>query len=131
MRKIKCLQHTLNNLTSLLTVNLGGKAVNWSGQANCVVKLLKIDKNKHTKILEVWFANTKQQTQQIVKYNSTLSDRGNIKCGVPQWSILGPLLFLLYINDIHSSSDLLSFILFADDTNIFVSRKIWITLNYL
>ena len=70
-----------------------------------------------------WFRNYLADRQQIVKYNSTLSDRENIKCGVPQGSILGPLLFLLYINDIHSCSDLLSFILFADDTNIFVSRK--------
>ena len=46
-----------------------------------------------------------------------------IKCGVPQGSILGPLLFILYVNDLHRTSNLLDFILFADDTNIFYSDK--------
>ena len=52
-----------------------------------------------------------------------------IKTGVPQGSILGPILFLLYINDIEHSSKLLSFILFADDTNIFYSNSCLKSLN--
>ena len=47
----------------------------------------------------------------------------NVVCGVPQCSILEPLLFIIYMKDICRTSKLLSFILFADDTTAYLSIK--------
>jgi hypothetical protein len=65
----------------------------------------------------------------LVKYNGVESEEMTITCGVPQGSVLGPILFLLYINDIQCCSELVSIILFADDTNILYSDTCLKTLN--
>ena len=70
-----------------------------------------------------WFKNYLSNRLQVVKYNSAKSDSLEIKCGVPQGSVLGPLLFLIYVNDMYKCSQLLSFIRFADDTNLFLSHQ--------
>ena len=60
------------------------------------------------------------------QFTETLSEKsGKLMTlyGVPQGSVLGPLLFLLYINDISNCSELATYVLFADDTNIFVQGK--------
>lgn len=62
--------------------------------------------------------NYLQNRQQCSNYNNTLSNLLTITHGIPQGSILGPLLFIIYINDISSVSKLFSFILFADDTSL-------------
>ena len=53
--------------------------------------------------------------------DNTESSLLNVICGVPQGSILGPKLFILYINDIVQVSDILKLIIFVDDTNAFCS----------
>ena len=64
-----------------------------------------------------------QLIKQFTTYNSHSSQMQTITCGVPQGSVLGPILFLIYINDLPSSSSGLQFLIFADDTNIFLKHK--------
>ena len=59
--------------------------------------------------------------KQYVSIDGLKSDLTTIVCGVPQGSILGPILFLLYINDLNSVSKILKTIMFADDTNLFLT----------
>ena len=66
-----------------------------------------------------WFSSYLRNRSQTVVYNEQESEMKETLCGVPQGSILGPLLFLLYINDLPSVSKLFMPILFADDTNLF------------
>ena len=70
-----------------------------------------------------WFRNYLSNRNQYAFLNDCSSDLCNISSCVPQGSLLGPLLFILYINDFCRSSHILSFILFADHTNLFFSQN--------
>ena len=70
-----------------------------------------------------WFQSYLSNRKQYVTYNGICSSTKDVKCGVPQGSILGPMLFLIYINDLCSICKYTTPILFAYDTNLFSSGK--------
>ena len=70
-----------------------------------------------------WFESYLSNRKQYVTYNGIASSTQTIRCGVPQGSILGPLLFWIYINDLCSMCKHTIPILFADDTNLFSGGK--------
>ena len=67
-----------------------------------------------------WFKSYLQERQQVVEISGTSSKPSTITCGVPQGSILGPLLFLIYVNDI-SSAVKCKLLLYADDSALIVA----------
>ena len=69
------------------------------------------------------FRNYLSDRRQFVIVRGCKSQATKIQYGVPQGSVLGPLLFILYINDIVNSSKLFSYSLFADDTSLMLSHK--------
>ena len=77
-----------------------------------------------------WFKSYLENRVQYVSYNTKDSDYMKIICGVPQGSILGPLHFILYINDniIVKVSTVLNPVLFADDTSLFHAHTDFDTL---
>ena len=74
-------------------------------------------------IVNQWFSSYLTYRTQTTKINSHISDKEVVSCGVPQGSVLGPLLFLLYVGDIQYCSRKLNFFLFADDTNVLYSHE--------
>ena len=74
-------------------------------------------------IVSKWICSYLENRSQYVQFNGMKSGLQNVTCGVPQGSILGPKLLLLYINDICNVSNILDFILYADDTNVFYKHE--------
>ena len=76
-----------------------------------------------------WFTSYLSKRMQYASINGHISEYRHMSCGVPQASVLGPVLFLLCINDLPNVSKHLSFSLFANDTNIYFEANDFLTLQ--
>lgn len=96
------------------------KAFDTLGHANL---LLKLESTGVKGLALNWFRDYLFGRKQIVKYNNELSDPTTLLCGVPQGSILGPILFLIFFDDFEKCLQNCKTIQFADDTVIYISEK--------
>ena len=82
------------------------------------IMLSKLESYGITNTALSWFRNYLTNRTQYVAYDDEVSSCQYIHTGVPQGSVLGPLLFLIYMNDISKVSEIFCSILFADDTSL-------------
>ena len=87
------------------------------------ISLDKLNYHGFRGIFNQWFSSYLSNRTQTTEIGSHISTKRNIKWGVPQGSVLGPLLFLLYISDMQYCSSKLQFFLFADDPNALYPKK--------
>ena len=125
--------------------NMHAKCVINNMHAKCVFIYLKkpfdtvdhrilVDKLDHYGVRGVakqWLSSYLGTRKQYVCFNGMNSSYSTVTCGVPQGSILGPTLFIMYVNDICNVSSHLKSILFADDTSFFVEGSDWLEMCQL
>ena len=95
---------------------------------NHSILLSKLDHYGIRGSVNTWFQSYLSNRTQFVTVNGHNSTSLPITCRVPQGSVLGPLLSLLYINNLPTTLKIIKINLFADDTNIYISSK---NLEYL
>ena len=93
------------------------------GTVNHSILLRKFEHYVIWDIALQWFKSYLDNRKQYVYINGEASQLKDVTCGVPQGSVLGPLLFLIYINDLPNISKVLWLFLFADDTNIYYEAE--------
>src|SRR6218665_2310329 len=74
-------------------------------------------------VAKQWFVDYLRHRSQFVSLRGIISPSLEITSSVPQGSILGPILFLIYLNDLSRVSNKLKLIMFTDDTNAFLSHN--------
>ena len=87
------------------------------------ILLTKLDFYGIRGIANKWINSYLSNRTQYVQYNDSMSTTFPVNCGVPQGSVLGPLLFIIYVNDLPDCLKNINDILFADDTTLYISSK--------
>ena len=114
LRKFFFSQRVVDNWNNLPEYVISAKTVNQFKKLECY---------GFRGVVSEWFKNYLNNRNQMFFHNNCKSDLKDIVCGIPHGSILGPLLFILYVNDIIYTSNVLNFILFADGNTILYSHK--------
>ena len=114
----------------LLWLSIFGQVVLWFGQAKYTLYLSQGTSELKRKFLALiskyaltWFTSYLTNRNQVMRINSTLSNLLRLNSGVPQGSILGPLLFSIYINDLPSVPRNCLTQCYVDDTKLQISFK--------
>ena len=93
---------------------------------DCINHQILLSKLYHygtRRIAHSWFSSYLSNRKEITQHGDQLSEACEIKHGVQQGSILGPILFLIYINDFNKCLNKSDAIMYADDTNIFLHHN--------
>ena len=125
-------EHALLNAQNILLESLSKRQVSllllidFSKAFDMVEHKILLEKLKHYGIRGPalkWLESYLNNRKQYVYLNGSESSTTTIDYGVPQGSILGPLLFLIYINDMPNLAEFAKFILYADDANIILTAN--------
>ena len=87
------------------------------------ILLQKLENHGIRGIILNWFSNYLSERSQRVFFNNVFSEDVVMDCGVPQGSVLGPLLFIIYMNDFSCTSKMIKLLLYADDITMYISGK--------
>ena len=87
------------------------------------ILLKKLETYGVRRLANDWFHSYLSKRRQFVSIGNSVSEYKPFICGVPQGSVLGPMLFLVYINDFNNCRPDIDFHRYADDSNLFCSHK--------